>query len=153
MYFQPQRKRWTERINLSPDVSASRIQNFLSHTMFLLLSIPSRIWGWREAVGQAVWAVRYLKPESTLPPCVSFIGDHRENLQVMRSDRLTAIALASLLLEKCEDEKREPKHSLCNLRNHCIRHAYYVAFSHVAYTQYISLYCTWRHMAQTFEFI
>ncbi|KAL1249024.1 hypothetical protein QQF64_022342 [Cirrhinus molitorella] len=79
--------------------------------MFLLLSIPSRIWGWREAVGQAVWAARYLKPESTLPPCVSFIGDYGENLQVMRSDRLTAIALASLLLEKCEDGKREPKHS------------------------------------------
>lgn len=40
-----------------------------------------------------------------------------------------------------------------NLRNHSIHHGYYAAFSHVAYTQYISLYCTWMHMAQTFDFI
>lgn len=59
---------------------------------------------WREAVGQAVWAVRYLKPETTVPPCVSFTGDHREKLK-MRLDRLTLTALVSLLLEKCEDEK------------------------------------------------
>lgn len=78
----------------------------LSIAHYVSLAVyPFQDWGWREAVGQAVWAARYLKPESTLPPCVSFIGDHGENLQVMRSDRLTAIALASLLLEKCEDGK------------------------------------------------
>lgn len=59
---------------------------------------------WREAVGQAVWVVRYLKPESTVPPCVSFIGDHREKLK-LRLDRLTLTALVSLLLEKCNNGK------------------------------------------------
>lgn len=67
------------------------IQIFQSHTMFLLLSIPSWIQDRGEAVGQAVWAVCYLKPESTAFPCVSFIRDRRGNLQVMRLDRLTEI--------------------------------------------------------------
>ncbi len=60
----------------------------IAHCFSCCLSLPGF-----GAVGQAVWAVLYLKPESTLPPWVSFIGDHGENLQVTRSDRLTAIAL------------------------------------------------------------
>lgn len=62
-----------KKMKLSPDVRVSRIRNVLSCS----LSLPG-FGGWREAVGQAVWAVRYLKPESTVPPCVSFIGEHRK---------------------------------------------------------------------------
>ncbi|KAK2869760.1 hypothetical protein Q8A67_024152 [Cirrhinus molitorella] len=63
------------------------------------------IWGWREAVGQAVWAARYLKPESTLPPCVSFIGDYGENLQVMRIPDTFPLSFSTLLAD-CDSPLR-----------------------------------------------
>ncbi len=115
----------------------------IAHCFSCCLSLPGF-----GTVGQAVWAVLYLKPESTLPPWVSFIGDHGEKSPSHEvSDRLRR--LPRLLLEKCEDEN-ESQNSHAQSRNHCICHDYYVAFSSGLYLVYQPV-MYWRNMAQTFE--